>query len=148
MLILYRPATEDDVEPMMRIGHEGVRPHVEKVRGWNQEAEEARFREHFDIEKVSVICLDGEDIGYLKTESYVDHFYIDGIYLKSGRRNGGVGTEVIKGIIKEAVADNKSVRLRVFRTNPARNLYARLGFAVVRETDSHIYMEWMGQTLT
>jgi ribosomal protein S18 acetylase RimI-like enzyme len=38
---------------------------------------------------------------------------------------------------------NKGIltRLRVFKNNPAKNLYERLGFKVYDEIETHYYME-------
>jgi hypothetical protein len=36
---------------------------------------------------------------------------------------------------------DKPLGLRVLRNNPAHRLYERLGFRVMEETETHIYME-------
>jgi hypothetical protein len=74
-----RPATAQDLEPMMAIGHEGIRPHVEAVREWIPETEEQGFRDHFTPELIKIIVVDGEDAGYLKVENHDDHVFLDDI---------------------------------------------------------------------
>jgi hypothetical protein len=81
-----RPAAPDDLEPMMRIGHEGIRPWVEALRR-------------------------------------------------------GVGSAIVRDVLARGRAARMPVRLRVLRTNPARRVYERLGFAVTRESATHVEME-------
>lgn len=133
-----RPATQTDLEPMMAIGHEGLRPYVEAARGWDQEAEEAGFREHFDPDQISIIQLDGSDIGYIKTEDLDDHLLVDGIYIHRDARSKGIGAQVLKDLIASA---KKPLRLWVFKTNPAADLYRRLGFTIVGGDDHRFAMQ-------
>ena len=133
-----RTATPADVEPMMAIGHEGLRPHVEKVRRWVQEDEVAGFLEHFDVGKVKIIEVDGEDAGYIKVDEHPDHAFLDGIYIASKHRSKGLGASVIRNLISDSA---KPIRLRVYRSNPAQRLYLRLGFVVTGGDKTGLIME-------
>jgi len=126
---------------MMAIGHEGIRPYVEAVRGWDEVEETRGFVEHFVPELISIIVVDGHDVGYLKIESYAEHVYIDGIYLAKAYRSSGLGALLISRTIADAHAKDKQVRLRVLKPNPARRLYERLGFRQIDTDAIHIYME-------
>ena len=136
-----RPATSNDLDAMMAIGNEGIRPYVEEVRGWDEAEETRGFVEHFLPELTSIIVVDGHDVGYLKTESHADHVYIDGIYLAKAYRSSGLGTLLISRTIADAHAKDKRVRLRVLKPNPARRLYDRLGFCQIDTDTIHISME-------
>ena len=137
MKYTLRSASEDDVQPMMHIGHEGLRPHVEPLRGWNEEAEKRGFLEHFEIDRVQVILVDGAAVGYVKCVDHNDHRFVDGIYIAASYRGGGLGTAVLSNMLAES---DRPVRLRVHKTNPARRLYERLGFLVIGETDEQYVM--------
>lgn len=53
----------------------------------------------------------------------------------------GVGTSIINGVLAEARARGKAVRLQVFKVNErARALYRRLGFRETGETPTHVQM--------
>lgn len=136
-----RPATESDLEPMMRIGHEGLRPHVEPLQGWNEAEHEAGFREHFVPEQISIVELDGEAVGYFKMLEMGDHCFLEGIYLGARVRGRGLGTRILQDLVGRCVRMGKPLRLQVIRTNPAWRLYRRLGFSVLRETDTYLFME-------
>ena len=135
-----RQATIEDLEPMMAIGHEGIRPYVEAVRGWDNAEEERGFAEHFDPELISIILVGTHEVGYIKIHPHPDHNYIDGVYLARAYRSKGLGGQVISNAVSEAHAMGKTVRLRVLKTNPARRLYERLGFRQTGADSVHIYM--------
>lgn len=132
-----RPAKLEDTETMMAIGHEGLRPYVEAVRGWDQEAEEKGFMDHFTPESISIIQIEGRDIGYIKVEDLGDCLYIDGIYIEGSARSSGVGGQVLTDLISSS---GKALQLRVYKVNPAANLYHRLGFKVINEEDHALIM--------
>ena len=136
-----RPALKSDIELMMRIGHEGLRPYVEQLWGWDQAEQERRFREGFDLTTINIVSMDGRDVGYLKVESHDDHVFLAGIYLDREHRRCGIGTQIVTDLLMRCGRLRKPLRLRVLRTNPAQRLYKRLGFRLVKETETHIYME-------
>jgi ribosomal protein S18 acetylase RimI-like enzyme len=57
----------------------------------------------------------------------------------------GIGTTVIQRMIEGAQKAEKPFRLQVFKVNPARKLYERLGFIKTGETETHIQMEFIEQ---
>lgn len=136
-----RKPTEADREPMMRIAHEGLRPHIEPVSGWDQATHEAQFQEHFGSDWISIILVGGEAVGYLKCEEQEDAFFLEGIYLCSEIRGKGLGSAVIHDLIQAAREKGKPLRLRVWQTNPARHLYLRLGFRVTKNSGDRLEME-------
>ena len=125
----------------MRIGHEGLRPYVEQLWGWDQAEQERRFREGFDLTTINIVSIDGKDAGYLNVESHDDHVFLAGIYLDREHRRCGIGTEIIADLLKGCDRLRKPLRLRVLHTNPAQHLYGRLGFRQIKETETHLYME-------
>jgi ribosomal protein S18 acetylase RimI-like enzyme len=56
-------------------------------------------------------------------------------------QGAGLGTLLLYSLLGEADAARAPIRLRVLRTNPARRLYERLGFAVAGESATHFLME-------
>lgn len=136
-----RAARKEDLEPMMNIAHEGLRPHVQKLREWNHVAEEKEFLAHFEIEKISIIQRNGKDVGYIKIDEYDDHAFVDGIYIGSSSRSQSLGAKVLGDVI---TGSEKPVRLRVHKTNPAQKLYRRLGFRPISKTSDQINMECPG----
>ena len=57
--------------------------------------------------------------------------------------NRGLGTFLMKGIMKEAAEAGKPVRIHVERNNVrALAFYERLGFAILKDIQTHLFMEW------
>ncbi len=125
----------------MLIGHEGLKPHIEAFKTWDQEAEEAGFRAHFVPAQVQIIQVGERDVGYLKIEEWPDCAYLDGIYLDRDHRSQGLGARVLSELIAAYRAAGVPVRLRVYKSNPAQRLYERLGFCVIEETEQAWIME-------
>jgi ribosomal protein S18 acetylase RimI-like enzyme len=136
-----RKASHADLVPLMRIGHEGIRPYVESLLGWDSQEQERRFREDFHPEQISVIQFEDRVVGYLKVEDKSDHIFLAGIYLSKSVRSVGLGSSIIADLVATARSSGKSIRLQVMRTNPAQSLYQRLGFNITGNSDTHIFME-------
>jgi ribosomal protein S18 acetylase RimI-like enzyme len=132
-----RPAKYEDSPKMMAIGHEGLRPYIEAVRGWDKEVEETGFVNHFIPELINIIQVDGRDVGYIKTEDCGEYLDIEGIYIEKRARSLGLGGRVLTDLISST---DKALQLRVYKVNPAADLYRRLGFKVIKEEDDAFIM--------
>jgi len=136
-----RSALESDLESMMRIAHEGLRPHLEPSSGWDEQSHQEAFKRHFEPTKISIILIDDHEVGYFKTERTNDYSFLEGIYIGNKYRNKGLGSRVIQDLISELSTESIPLRLKVLRKNPAKQLYDRLGFVTISETDEHFTME-------
>jgi len=143
--VWYRPR-ENRWRDMNLLAMHDIRPYVEQLWGWDQADQERRFRENFDLTRIEIINIDGQDIGYLDVENHDDHVFLAGIYLARQFRRRGVGAELIGDVLSSCRSLRKPLRLRVLRPNPAQHLYARLGFRQVDVTETHIYMEAASDT--
>ena len=124
MNITLRRAKPEDVDWLDEFYESLMRPYVELTHVWDEQ----RFRNNYNTETISVIQLDGEDIGMLKTENRKDHIYLGDIQLKEAFQRRGIGTSLIRDVIEKAKADGLPLRLRVLKENPVVELYNRLGF--------------------
>ena len=82
----------------------------------------------------------GENIvGCLLLTDKDDGKLLDEIYLEEEYRNKGIGTDIIKNILKQ----NDIVYLWVYKKNiKAIKLYKKLGFDIIEETDTRYYMKY------
>jgi len=55
-------------------------------------------------------------------------------------RGRGLGTAIVGAILADATTRGLPTSLQVLKVNPARRLYARLGFRVVAQTPTHYVM--------
>ena len=85
----------------------------------------------------SNIIVDNKDVGCVLITNKDDGVLLDEIYLEEEYRNKGIGTDIIKNVLK----DNNIVYLWVYKKNEkAVSLYKKLGFKVIEETESRYYM--------
>lgn len=76
-------------------------------------------------------------IWYART---ADALHLIDISMLPERRGQGVGGACLKRLIGEAAAAGLAVTLNVAADNPARRLYARLGFRCVTQRPPHLQM--------
>ncbi len=85
------------------------------------------------------IVINNKVIGCVLITNKDDGKLLDEIYIEEKFRNKGIGTSIIKDIIRE----NSIVYLWVYKENKqAISLYKKLGFKVIDETDSRYYMKY------
>jgi GNAT superfamily N-acetyltransferase len=135
-----RPATDADFAFMRDTKLDGLEPYVRALWGWDRAAQEQKARHEFDPANRWIVVCDGIDAGYIHVERDSDVVTLAGIYLTPSMRRRGLGEALIQRVIDEARADGQSVALRVLKPNPARRLYERLGFEIVRETPERYFM--------
>ncbi len=64
------------------------------------------------------------------------------IALLAEHRNSGIGTRLIRTLLRNAARAGKSVRLHVLRSNPAQRFYERLGFSLTNQDAVYAEMVW------
>lgn len=118
--------------------------YVEKAYGkWEDEFQIKFFKD--DIEKnrdhIKVIMHNNKPIGFFtnyvdeNNESVISLFYIDKKY-----QGKGIGTQILQEQLEKDEKNNRNTILRVFKENPAKVLYERVGFKIYDETEFHYKM--------
>jgi ribosomal protein S18 acetylase RimI-like enzyme len=83
------------------------------------------------------ILVNNKIIGCLLVTHHDDGVLIDEIYLKEEYRGKGIGTNIIKNILKD-----NNVYLWVYKKNiNAKKLYDKLGFKTIETTETRFYMK-------
>lgn len=144
MTFTLRPATAADVEWLYAVRRETMQEYVEQMFGyWDDEAQRARLAEPGDLANMQVIVADRRPAGLLHVERDRSGIFLANIQVLPALQGRGLGTAVIRMLMSEARASGRPLRLQVLKVNTAaRRLYARLGFTVTDETESHIRMVW------
>ena len=92
-----------------------------------------------DINSYRLIICDDKRIGCLLLKEKDDGVLLDEIYLEDNFRNKGIGTSIINNVLE----NNNIVYLWVYKDNiKAVNLYKRLLFNVIDETNTRYYMKY------
>jgi GNAT superfamily N-acetyltransferase len=102
----------------------------------------AAFDAEWQVRDSYVVEQAGNTIGFLGLTRGSDYLYLRDIQLIEAYRGGGVGEWVITWVEKLARERGcRSVRLKVFKRNPAMGLYLRLGYRHVGEEPALFWME-------
>lgn len=92
-----------------------------------------------EINDYKIIKLNDKRIGCYLVIKKDDGVLLDEIFLDENYRNKGIGSSIISKIFKT----NNIVYLWVYKDNiKAINLYKKLGFNVVKETEIRYYMKY------
>lgn len=84
----------------------------------------------------------GAPIGRIYIENRDAELWLIDIALLPEHRGGGIGTALLLDLLEQGQALGKPVGLTVFKANPARHLYERLGFVAVADGGGYDRMEW------
>ena len=131
-----RQANPEDFELCYRLNEASFRTLIEEVRGWDDAAERAAMHDQFRPNLDAIIQLEGRDVGHFGVVEHSDHVELRMIALLPEVQGRGVGTAVIRDLLRDARSRNKPVSLSVTEQNTgAIRLYNRLGFITVRIRD-------------
>ncbi|HJJ04327.1 MAG TPA: GNAT family N-acetyltransferase [Clostridiaceae bacterium] len=117
--------------------------YVEKLYGWDEEKQINFLKDFIEEHRnhIRVIKLGNEIIGIFtnyideNNESVISLFYIDKKY-----QGQGIGTDILNKQLEVDRKNNRNTILQVFKENPARFLYQKVGFKIYEETASHFKM--------
>lgn len=134
-------STQKDVEKLKQYKKETIFEYAD-----NLSKEEIERIENYincnvpnEIDNYCNIVIDNKIVGCLLITKEDNGMLLDEIYLEKEYRNKGIGTDIIKQILKE----NKTIFLWVYKLNEkAISLYKKLGFNIINETETRFYMEY------
>ena len=90
-----------------------------------------------------IVLNNGRPIGRMLVDESDSGILLRDIALLTEYRNAGIGTRLIKDLMKEATASGKPLHLHVLQTSAAVRLYERLGFCKVGSDGTHFEMKWV-----
>jgi GNAT superfamily N-acetyltransferase len=101
----------------------------------------AHYRRYFPAASFLIVELDGRPIGRLYVDYTPQDVRVLDVALVPDVRGQGVGTWLLEKVIDGAARLGAPVTLHVALGSPARRLYERLGFRVVKEDAMNHFME-------
>ncbi|HJQ70560.1 MAG TPA: GNAT family N-acetyltransferase [Blastocatellia bacterium] len=149
--ITLRPVTPEDESFLLEL-YASTRADELALTGWDERqqrafvemqfaAQQHYYRAKFPEAEHSIILLNGRRAGRLYAARRPDEIRILDITVAVEERNAGVGSSILKSLIREAGEGGASVRIYVERFNPSLRLFERLGFSSVESMPSHFLME-------
>ena len=90
-----------------------------------------------------LVLLDSKPVGRLWVAPGDGELQLVDIAVHPKLQGKGIGTVLVQRVQQEAAKARLPIRCCVFRFNPGSlRFHLRLGFSVVREDQTHYYMEW------
>ena len=105
-------------------------------------AQRASYAMAYPDAEHSIILKDGRPIGRLLVNRSLAAACLVDISLLPDARGRGIGSALIRQLIDECSVSGSKLTLQVHCTNPARDLYLRLGFRCVQGDAMYDQMEW------
>jgi len=139
MQTVLRPARPEDFDYCEALYFSAAERSI-AVMKLDRAAHSAGFRQRWDVTEVRIITLDGRDIGWLQTMTRGDTLFLGQLFVAPAHQRRGIGTEVMNALVDEATVAGQAMTLGVVKTNPALELYRRLGFQVTHDDDRKFYM--------
>jgi ribosomal protein S18 acetylase RimI-like enzyme len=151
-IITGRPCTEADLAFLYEV-YTSTREEEMAMVPWDDEQKEAFLRMQFHAQHTyyhaqfpgasySIIEAGGVAAGRLYINRSEDEILIIDIALLPRYRRQGIGTGLLREILREGAEAAKPVRIHVEKFNPALRLYERLGFLPVGDNGVYLLMEW------
>jgi ribosomal protein S18 acetylase RimI-like enzyme len=116
-------------------------PYVAQTWGWDEEFQRRYHDTDFDPGETQIIVESGVDVGWMLVGETDREVRLQEIYLLPEHQGRGIGSHLIKGLQATAREGTKPITLQVLKVNVrARELYERLGFGKIGETETHYLM--------
>jgi len=123
-----RPARPGDYLFAVALYLDGAKRHLSKIGRWDEPRLKIKFRNGYNRAQTNIICAGEKPIGWMQVAEHVGRLHLRQLHLIPAYRGQGIGTTLIKDLLRRADALGKPVTLDVMHGNPARRLYLRLGF--------------------
>lgn len=147
-----RHATEADRDLLFRI-YAGTREEELVLADWSPEekvaflrqqfeAQDRYYRENYPAARFSIVERGGEPVGRLYRHDRADEIRLMDIALLPAARGEGIGSRLLRELMKEAEASGRSLTVHVERFNRALGLYRRLGFRIAEDKGVYLFLEW------
>lgn len=136
-----RTCSAEDADWIYELNKTNMREYVQRT--WNKDWIDADERPHFDKDfdptQYIIVLIVEEPIGYLCYQCESTRVFLKNIQIKQEWRKEGIGAALVTSLLATSRQNALPTELLVLKVNPARQLYERLGFAVVEEQE-HFYL--------
>jgi len=150
--VALRPSRETDREFLVAL-YASTRAQELDSTGWTDTQRDAFVRMQFDLQDRhyrhvfpsaahSLILRGGQPIGRVIVDRGQREIRVVDISLMPEHRGQGIGSALLRRVTAEAAVAGVPVGLSVEATNPARQLYERMGFVVTDASATYMSLEW------
>jgi RimJ/RimL family protein N-acetyltransferase len=150
--ISFRPVGPDDEAFLLKVYASTRSEELARVP-WTEEQREAflkmqlaaqhsHYRERYPGGEYLLIIAGDRPIGRLYVARLEKQIRIMDITLLPEERGQGLGTSILRDLMKEAAEARKPLRIYVESFNASLRLFERLGFSSIEENGIHLLMQW------
>lgn len=137
-----RNITEEDYDFIYDVKKDAYKKYVEQILGaWDETLQKDYFQKFINTykDKIYIIVYEGKNIGFYNDDILENGNYeIVNICILPKYRGKGIGTAILKDMLLKY--SNRDIEIQYFKQNPVGNLYKKLGFIQILETDTHYKM--------
>ena len=140
----FRDCMLDDFDFLFELKKQNFKWYVDKIWGWKDDEQKERLKQDLQehLAHKRIILTDNNKIGVYAVHTTEDgDFFINEISILREYQNKGIGRKILEEQLKENRQKGIRTILQVFKDNPAKSLYEKLGFKVYGETETHYQME-------
>ena len=144
MIYSLKPASTKHIPTLIKYKMDTILKYAKNIQ--KEELEKITNYVNISIPKqlsnYKLIVVENKEVGCLLVREYKEGVLLDEIYIEEAYRNMNIGTTIIKEIIN----NNKTIYLYVYKDNiKACELYKRLGFKIIEESESRYFMQYKNQ---
>lgn len=135
-----RLATDEDFQFAFAAKRDAIGPHVAVRWGWDDAVQLQHHRRRWQEKPWQIILVSGNPVGTVSIDVQATHLQFGEFYVTEGFRRQGLGTAVLLSALSLADRSHLETRLEYLKWNPVASLYARHGFRVTAESDTHYFL--------
>lgn len=138
--IQLRAATESDIPFLLILRKITMDQHILNA-GLVLSEENHLNRIHYRFDCAQIVQYDDKDVGLLKVVKEDNVWDLVQVQIHPSLQGKGVGQALVTDVLADAYKNKAAVKLSVFKQNPAKKLYDRLGFKIESETETTYEMQ-------
>lgn len=135
-----RPALDDDLAFAFDAKRNAMGAHIAARWGWDEKLQLEHHRSRWASKPWKIITLGTTPVGTVSINWEPTHMQFGEFYILDTYRNRGLGAQVLTNAVTEADQKRVETKLEYLKWNPVASLYARHGFKVVGESETHYYL--------
>ncbi len=140
----FRNCAVNDFDFLFELKKQNFKWYVDKIWGWKDDEQKERLKQDLEehLAHKRIILIDNKPVGiYVVHITENGDLFINEISILREYQNKGIGRKILEEQLKENQSKGIRTILQVFKDNPAKSLYEKLGFKVYGETETHYQME-------